>query len=114
MSGDAARMWPGCHGDGRCRPCGALHDFKRLPTYGPVRHDVCCWQNHEHGCPQPHPDPVHTWDNGRCRQCHVRAQWIAPDGTRFHTIADARRARVPRSTLHREDELSGIHEEAMS
>lgn len=74
--------WPGCL-DGRCMPCGRLHDFswdghgdngKRI-----LIHRFQCFQNYQNGCPQPKPVAVHEYDErGRCVKCKVRRQKGTP------------------------------------
>lgn len=72
------RVWPGCGGEGRCRPCGRIHDFG--PGLG-----LRCWENHHHGCPQPRPASAHDFNRaGRCRTCGV---------SRLQSEAEERRRR---------------------
>lgn len=51
-------VWPGC-GNGRCRPCGRIHDFGRMVQTGKYKRvwvpRFQCHTNAMQGCPQPHP-----------------------------------------------------------
>lgn len=67
----ASDVWPGCGREGRCRPCGRIHDFSRRVGDRTV-HDFMCLQNHEFGCPHPMPEPEHQLTKrGRCKVCGV-------------------------------------------
>jgi len=66
-------VWPGCGRSGFCRPCGRIHDFS-FRVGDKTVHDFTCLQNHEYGCPQPQPEPVHDLSQrGRCRHC---GEWV--------------------------------------
>lgn len=70
------RIWMGCKGTGRCRPCGAIHDFRRRihDTKG-VKYeaDFRCLRNDARGCPDPQPEPEHDFGHaGYCRTCKIR------------------------------------------
>jgi len=69
----SAIVWPGC-GDGRCRTCGRVHDFRYSTAGGRFYyHHYHCWYNWMYGCPDPKPEPVHDLaPNGYCRVCHRR------------------------------------------
>lgn len=66
-------VWPGC-GDGRCRPCGNVHDFSYSTSGGLIyHHRFHCLRHWNGGCPEPKPEPVHDLArNGYCRVCHRR------------------------------------------
>lgn len=92
-------------GDGRCMPCGRLHDFC-YTTYASMNrmkivHRFRCWQNHEHGCPREKPKPKHKFVNGRCEICKAKEPWKAPNGEEFYTLDSAKRAGFKRSELTR-------------
>jgi hypothetical protein len=95
-------IWPGC-GDGRCMPCGSVHDFC-YSVYKGVVHRFRCSYNNRMGCPQPIPKQEHDWVNGRCSKCKRQAGWIGPDGVRYPRLWDAKRAGVQRKLLIREDQ----------
>lgn len=46
-------VWPGC-GNGRCRPCGQIHDFSYW-VGNKVVHSIQCLLNSQAGCPDPKP-----------------------------------------------------------
>jgi len=96
-------VWSGC-GDGRCRPCGRVHDFGRRPSYGDYIHRFKCAQNHTSGCPQPKPEPEHSWSGNRCTVCGRAAQWVAPDGAKYRTLQAAAFRGFKRRDLKRESE----------
>lgn len=98
LASPSKSVWPGC-GDGRCMPCGRVHDFGSSG-----RASIRCWRNHQMGCPQPHPEPEHEWRKGRCSRCMRRARWLATDGRVFRTVAEAHRAGVRRCELTREQQ----------
>ena len=58
LKAPSRRIWPGC-GDGRRRPCGAIHDFSYSVYTGlntsELVHDFRCTRNHHDGCPTPIP-----------------------------------------------------------
>lgn len=73
LRGDVRAVWPGCRGTGRCRPCGHVHDYKRVTSHATVDHELRCWQNSERGCPDPIPEPEHQRGKaGRCAVCRVK------------------------------------------
>lgn len=67
------RVWPGCKGDGLCRPCGNVHDMGRNTTTEKGiewRADFVCLENAVRGCPRPHPEATHDLNRlGNCRTC---------------------------------------------
>jgi hypothetical protein len=92
-------VWPGCGKLGRCMPCGRIHNFDYQTRLGGSWIDrYQCAQNHDRGCPQPHPEPKHDWHGTTCRRCKAkrpkltstmlhllrRAAKAAEDGTRVH------------------------------
>lgn len=64
-------VWPGCGRQGRCMPCGQIHDFGYSGSYsGKWIHKFYCWANHEKGCPNPKLNPIHNFnDKGKCVRC---------------------------------------------
>lgn len=77
----SSAVWPGCKGEGRCRPCGNVHDFQRTSydDKGAKRvHEYACLQNHEYGCPTPKPEATHDYNRaGNCRVCGFSRAHIA-------------------------------------
>ena len=108
MAAPSRAIWPGCD-DGRCMPCGRIHDFSRLGHGGRRNHGFRCARNHYQGCPTLIPEPEHDWDSGtrdgRCRKCGVRPRWRSPDGASHRSVFDARNAGWNREQLTREDRL---------
>lgn len=107
LSRPSSTVWPGCR-DGRCMPCGRIHDFSYSAYCGPNRketvHRFRCWQNHTNGCPSDKPEPMHSYENSRCTQCGRTEPWVSPDGDKFTTLAEAKRAGFKRKQLVREHE----------
>lgn len=92
-------VWPGCGKLGRCMPCGRIHNFDY--RFGDKYVDrYACAQNHQRGCPQPHPEPKHDWParGTTCRRCGAKRPKLSSnmlhmlsaaarkgeDGTRVH------------------------------
>lgn len=76
-------VWPGCGGQGRCRPCGRIHDFG--PALG-----FRCVQNHQQGCPSPQPPADHDFNRaGNCRTCGVN-RVLADHETKRQQASQAR------------------------
>lgn len=100
------KVWGGC-GDGRCRPCGQVHDFSYRDGAGRTVHRFACATNWRSGCPSPQPTPQHRWESGRCTGCGARPRWLAPDGSAHRTTAAARYAGWKRAQLRREDQAPG-------
>lgn len=76
----SSQVWPGCKGQGACRPCGSLHDFQ-YTSNGQIVHDVHCWQNHTMGCPRPKPEALHDFNRvGNCRLCGVNKRNVIAAG----------------------------------
>jgi hypothetical protein len=96
-------VWPGCI-DGRCRPCGGLHNFSYVDSAGQAHDNVRCRINYQLGCPQPHPEPVHQWVGHRCSRCGRSAGWVALDGRIFSTISHAKANGLKRAQLRRESD----------
>lgn len=91
-------VWPGC-GDGRCMPCGRVHNFD-FPVYGGMQDRFRCYINYTRGCPQPKKKPEHDWHNGKCKKCRVEQGW-GYHGKWYRTIASAKRAGIDRAVLAR-------------
>jgi hypothetical protein len=72
MRRPSQEVWPGC-GDGRCRPCGLIHnmDYRVGDQWNP---NWVCVENHHRGCPSPKPEPQHDVQRGRCVKCKVRVR----------------------------------------
>lgn len=78
MRRPSRRIWSGC-GDGRCMPCGRIHDYYWTDSTGKTVHDFRCWHNNNFGCPDPHPEPEHDWNlAGRCNVCGVKQKKVHP------------------------------------
>jgi len=100
-------IWPGC-GDGRCMPCGRIHDFDYASWDSNGNRvyisNYSCWENYQHGCPREKPEPVHTFESGKCKVCGKRAMWMSPDGKYHRTIDIAKRKGWRRDQLVRQGE----------
>lgn len=105
----SSKIWPGC-GDGRCMPCGRIHDFGKRDHDGKWQSDMRCVRNHHSGCPVGElPKPVHDWGvTNRCGTCRRKARWIAPDGSAYGSMREALTKGWKKQDLHLEsDETDG-------
>lgn len=65
-------LWLGCDREGRCRPCGQIHDMQKRSYSDSPKRDFWCLQNYTKGCPDPKPAPRHQLNRrGRCVVCGV-------------------------------------------
>ena len=107
MARPSREVWPGC-GDGRCMPCGRVHDFGWSPSHGPWVPRFQCSENFRNGCPQPHPEQQHEWNPSgmHCSRCGKKARWVAPDGSLHRNLKQAKSAGWKRRELKLESEVT--------
>lgn len=83
-----------CGAEGRCRPCGRIHDFGYAVNHGDRRWvaQFSCWHRHQLGCPREQPEPKHDWParGTRCRRCGARRPRLS--SAMLHLLGAAARA----------------------
>jgi len=93
-----ASIWP-C-GMGMCMPCGRLATYKEDDQ---TRYVCATYLKLGEQCPED-PKPKHTWAGKRkCRLCGAKRLWVAPDGTRYRTILETRKAGWRRFEVRQEN-----------
>lgn len=56
-----------------CRPCYAPYDFGRTDSQGRHIENIECATRHNHGCPNPLPEPEHMLiRSGDCKRCKFK------------------------------------------